>query len=177
MNLANISVKRPVFTVMIAAAILVLGLLGLKNIGTDLYPDVSFPVVVVTIPYPGAGPDEVEEQISKHVEESVNGIAGIDRVKSESREGVSITTALFKLGTNIENASSEVRERVSQVRYKLPQNVKEPIVGRFDVAQAPVLIYTIQSQRSLADARYTTRGITLRFSWPMIPRCDVAGAC
>jgi len=84
-NLSAIAIKRPVFTVMMTLALLVLGVLGFKRLGTDLFPDVSFPVVMVTIAYPGASPDEVENLVSKPVEDAVIGLNGIDRVRSFSR--------------------------------------------------------------------------------------------
>src|SRR5688572_13340188 len=121
MTLSSIAIKRPVFTIMVTVALLVLGLVGLSRLGTDLFPDVQFPVVVVTTVYPGAGPSDVENQVTKPVEDSVVSLNGIDRVRSFSREGVSTVLVLFKLETNVQQAAIEVRERVAQARFKLPQ--------------------------------------------------------
>ena len=153
MNLSAIAIKRPVFTVMMTLALLVLGVLGFKRLGTDLFPDVSFPVVMVTAAYPGASPDEVENLVSKPVEDAVISLNGIDRVRSFSREGLSQTWVMFKLGVDIADAATQVRERVSQIRYKLPNDVKEPVIGRFDFSAAPVLTYTLQARGSLSLAR------------------------
>ena len=153
MNLSAIAIKRPVFTVMMTLALLVLGVLGFKRLGTDLFPDVSFPVVMVTVSYPGASPDEVENLVSKPVEDAVIGLNGIDRVRSFSREGMSQTWVMFKLGVDIADAATQVRERVSQIRYKFPTDVKEPVIGRFDFSAAPVLTYTLHGQDSLSAAR------------------------
>ncbi len=153
MNISAIAIKRPVFTVMLAVALLVLGIMGLKNLGTDLFPDVSMPVVTVNVPYPGAGPGEVETLVSKPIEEAVVGLNGIERVRSYSREGISMTVVQFKLGVDLADAATQVRERVAGIRYKLPNEVKEPTVQRFDVAAAPVLTYTLSSKRSLSEAR------------------------
>ncbi len=143
MNLSAIAIRRPVLTVMVAFALMVLGAMGLTRLGTDLFPDVSFPVVVVNIPYPGASPREVEQLVTKPVEDAVVSMNGIDRMKTMSREGLSTTIILFKLGVNIEDAATQVRERVAQTRFKLPQEIKEPAVSRFDVGAAPVLTYTL----------------------------------
>jgi hydrophobe/amphiphile efflux-1 (HAE1) family protein len=152
-NLSAIAIKRPVFTVMMTVALMVLGVLGFKRLGTDLFPDVSFPMVMVNVAYPGASPDEVENLVSKPIEDAVIGLNGIDRVRSFSREGQSQTLVMFKLGNDIADAATQVRERVSQIRYKFPTDVKEPVIGRFDVSAAPVLTYTLQSTGSLSAAR------------------------
>src|SRR6187399_231899 len=153
MTLSSVAIKRPVFTVMIMVGMLVLGLVGFKRLGSDLFPDVSFPAVVVTVPYPGASPKEVETLVSKPIEDAVIGINGIDRVRSFSREGSSLVFVLFNLGVDITNAATEVRERMSQVRYKLPTETKEPIISRFDVSASPVLTYTVRGKGSLAETR------------------------
>jgi hydrophobe/amphiphile efflux-1 (HAE1) family protein len=152
-NLSGVAIKRPVFTTMMMAAVFVLGIMGFSRLGTDLFPDVSFPVVVVTVPYPGASPTEVENLISRPVEDAVIGLNGIDRVRSFSREGASQTWVMFKLGVDLDSAATEVRERISQIEYKLPQDAKDPTVGRFDVSAAPILSYTLQTAGSLSEAR------------------------
>jgi hydrophobe/amphiphile efflux-1 (HAE1) family protein len=152
-NWSAIAIRRPVFTVMMTVALLVLGFLGMRRLGTDLFPDVTFPVVQVTIVYPGAGPSEVETLISKQVEDAVVSLNGIDRVRTYSREGVSLTLIIFKLGVDLPEAATEVRERVAQIRYKFPSETKEPIINRFDVAASPVLIYTAHGSGSLSATR------------------------
>ncbi len=154
MNLSAIAIKRPVFTVMVTLALMVLGLMGYSNLGTDLFPDVSMPVVVVNVPYPGASPSEVEELVTKQVEDAVVSLNGIDRIKSLSRESLSTVIVLFKLEKNIQEAATEVRERVAQVKYKLPQEIKEPAITRIDISAAPILTYTILgSGRSLSETQ------------------------
>ena len=160
MNLSAIAIKRPVFTVMVTAALMVLGFMGLSKIGTDLFPDVTFPVVVVNIPYPGASPAEVEQLVTKPIEDAVVSLNGIDRRKSSSREGLSTCILIFKLGVNIQDAATQVRERVAQTRYKLPTEVKEPSVARFDVGAAPVLTYSLSGGgRSLAETAKFARDV------------------
>ncbi len=153
MTLSSVAIKRPVFTVMVMTALLVLGLVGFKRLGSELFPDVSFPAVVVTVPYPGASPEEIESLISEPIEESVVSINGIDRVRSFSREGSSLVFVLFNLGVDINEAANEVRERISQVRYQMPTDAKEPIISRFDVSSSPILTYTINGSDSLSELR------------------------
>ena len=154
MNLSAIAIRRPVFTVMVTVALMVLGFVGYSRLGTDLFPDVTFPVVVVNIAYPGASPTEVEQLVSKPIEDAVVSLNGIDRIRTSSRDGLSTTLVIFKLGVDVKDAATQVRERVAQVRFKLPQDVKEPAVTRFDVSAAPVLTYTLSGGgRSLADTQ------------------------
>jgi len=159
-NLSAIAIKRPVFTVMVTVALMVLGVMGLSRLGTDLFPDVSFPVVVVNVPYPGASPREVEQLVTKPIEDAVVSMNGIDRMKTTSREGLSTTVILFKLGVDLQDAATQVRERVAQTRFKLPQEVKEPAVTRFDVGAAPVLTYTLSGAgRSLPETAQFARDV------------------
>jgi len=152
-NLSAISIRRPVFTVMVAVAIMVLGLMGFRRLGSDLFPDVSFPAIAVTVPYPGASPVEVESLVMKPLEDAVISLNGIDRVRSFSREGSGLLFVMFHLGVDVADAAAEVRERISQVRYRLPEETREPIVQRFDVSAAPVLTYTLRGPGSLSALR------------------------
>ena len=153
MNLSAVAIHRPVFTAMLGVAILVLGLMGFQRLGSDLFPDVSFPAIAVTVPYPGASPTEVESLVIKPLEDSVVSLNGIDRVRSFSREGSGLLFVMFHLGVDVSEAASEVRERVSQVRYRLPEETREPIIQRFDVSGAPVLTYTLRGTGSLSELR------------------------
>ncbi len=160
MNLSEIAIKRPVFTVMVTAALMVLGIMGYKNLGTDLFPDVAFPVVAVTVPYPGAAPGEVEQLVTKPLEDAVVSLNGIDRIKTYSREGTSQVIVLFKLDVDIQQAATEVRERVAQTRYKLPTETKEPIISRIDVGAAPAITYTLEGGgRSLSETAKFARDV------------------
>lgn len=111
MNLSAIAIKRPVFTVMVTVALMVLGVMGLSRLGTDLFPDITFPVVVVNVPYPGASPREVEQLVTKPLEDAVVSLNGIDRLKSTSREGLSSVILIFKLGVDLQRGDAGARTR------------------------------------------------------------------
>jgi HAE1 family hydrophobic/amphiphilic exporter-1 len=159
MNLSEVAIRRPVFTVMMTVALLVLGVMGLRRLGTDLFPDVSFPMVSVVVAYPGASPNEVENLVSKPIEDAVVGLNGIDRVRSYSREGVCQVIAMFKLGVDLPEAATQVRERVAKVRSAMPPEIKEPTINRFDVSAAPIAIYTMHGKRSLSEVRKFTEDV------------------
>src|ERR1700722_7891853 len=120
MNLADLSIKRPVFITCLVILSLAAGLYSMSRLGLDLFPDVTFPVVVVTTPYPGAGPAEIETLGSKPIEDELSTVSGVKRLTSENREGVSLVVAEFTLETDIKYAEQQVRDRVGSARSKLP---------------------------------------------------------
>lgn len=139
MNLADLSIKRPIFITCLVLAILVLGYMSLQKLGVDLFPNVTFPVVTVSTPYPGAGPKEVETLISKAIEDEISTVSGIKRLRSINKEGVSIVVGEFTLETPIRDAEQAIRDRVAVVKQKLPKDAKEPIIRRIDPADQPIL--------------------------------------
>ncbi|MBM4343744.1 MAG: efflux RND transporter permease subunit [Deltaproteobacteria bacterium] len=141
MTLSDVAIARPVFTLVVQLGILVLGLMSWRSLGTDLFPDVTFPVVTITTIYPGAAPAEIESQITRPMEDAVAGINDLDTVRSFSRESVSVVVVLFKLRANIDRAAQDVRERVGAVRPNLPGDAREPSIRRIDVGAAPILTY------------------------------------
>ncbi len=152
MFLSEISIRRPVFTAMVTAALMTLGILGASKLGVDLYPKVEFPVTVVVTPYPGAGPEEVEQLVTKPVEEAVSAINGVDKVRSFSRDSVSTVVVEFTLDTDAKSAASDVRDRIAAVRGRLPAEIEDPVIQRFDFAALPVMVYALGA-RDPAEAR------------------------
>src|SRR5512142_3204880 len=152
MFLTEISIRRPVFTAMVTVALMTLGALGARSLGVDLYPKVDLPVTVVVPPYPGAGPEEVEQLVTKPIEEAVSAIDGIEKVRSFSRDSVSTVIVEFGLKTDAKEASSDVRDRLAAARGKLPQEIQDPVVQRFDFAAMPVVVYALAG-RDPAEAR------------------------
>ncbi|HZI15791.1 MAG TPA: efflux RND transporter permease subunit [Myxococcus sp.] len=159
MLLSDVSIRRPVFTAMLSLCLIVLGLMGLGRLGTDLYPDVSFPVVVVNTVYKGAGPGEIETQVVKPLEDAVAGISGVDKIHSWSRENLGTVVVQFTLSTNLDRAVQEVRDKVAGVANKLPQTADAPVVSRVDLSATPILTYAVsaalpsQELRRLIDER------------------------
>ncbi|HEY4222843.1 MAG TPA: efflux RND transporter permease subunit, partial [Myxococcota bacterium] len=102
MNISHVAIDRPVFTTMVALAALTMGGLALMRLGVDLFPDVSFPVVSISTVYKGASPSEVEQQVTKPLEEALSTINGVDTIKSYSRESVAVVVVLFKLDVDIQ---------------------------------------------------------------------------
>ena len=148
MSLSDVAIKRPVFTSMMALCLIVLGIMGVNRLGTDLFPDVTFPVVLVTTVYKGAGPGEIETQVTKPLEDSIAGISGIDKMHSWSRENTSTIAVQFKLTESLDRAVQEVRDKVAAAQYLLPHDVDLPKVSRVDISAAPILTYAVSADLS-----------------------------
>jgi len=153
MNLSDIAIRRPVFTAMMSLSLIVLGVAGFSRLGTDFYPDVSMPFVVVTTPYPGAGPEEVETQVTRPIEDAVAGIAGVKRVASESFENVSSVFIEFKLSVKSDEAIQQVRDKVGIALRDLPRGAESPVVTRYDTAAQPILVFSVSSEASSLELR------------------------
>jgi HAE1 family hydrophobic/amphiphilic exporter-1 len=128
----RVSLKNPVFATMVMLALVVLGLFSLQRLKVDQFPNIDFPVVVVTAEYPGASPEVVESEVSKKIEEGVNSIAGIKALTSRSYEGQSVVILEFDLAIDGRKAADDVREKVASIKPLLRAEVKEPRVLRFD---------------------------------------------
>ena len=134
----RVSLRNPVFATMVMLAIVVLGLFSLQRLQVDQFPNIDFPVVVVTAEYPGASPEIVESEVTKKIEEAVNSIAGINALTSRSYEGQSVVIIEFQLHIDGRKAAEDVREKVATVRPNLRSEVKEPRVLRFDPASRAI---------------------------------------
>jgi hydrophobic/amphiphilic exporter-1 (mainly G- bacteria), HAE1 family len=128
----RVSLKNPVFATMVMVALVVLGLFSFQRLKVDQFPNIDFPVVVISTEYPGASPEIVESEVSKKIEEGVNSIAGISALTSRSYENQSVVVIEFQLQVDGRKAAEDVREKVAAIRPSLRTEVKEPKVLRFD---------------------------------------------
>lgn len=144
----RVSLKNPVFATMVMLAIVVLGLFSYQRLKVDQFPNVDFPVVVVTAEYPGASPEVVESEVSRKIEEAVNSIAGINALTSRSYEGSSVVVLEFQLHIDGRKAAEDVREKIAAIRPTFRTEVKEPRVLRFDPASRPIWSLAVLPQAS-----------------------------
>ncbi len=151
MNLAELSIKRPIFITCIVSLMIILGLISYKKMPVDQFPDVTFPIVFVEVLYPGASPVDVERQISKILEDEVSSLPGLETVSSYNYDSVGTLVIKFKLGVDIKESEQQVRNRIQNVRNKLPTDAKEPVVRRFDPADQPIVIIAVNSEMNPAD--------------------------
>jgi hydrophobic/amphiphilic exporter-1 (mainly G- bacteria), HAE1 family len=145
MTLSDVAIRRPVFTAMMSLTLVVLGFLGYRRLGTDLYPDVTFPFVTITTAYPGASPEDVEQSVTRHVEDAVSSIPGIKNVASWSRENVSMVFVEFQLSVALGEAVATVRDKVGIAQGDLPLGARVPVIAQYDVSAQPVLVFSAAS--------------------------------
>jgi len=147
MSVANLSVRRPVLMTVMALVIILLGAFGASNLGVREYPNVDYPLIQVRTSYPGANAAVVEAEVTEILEASINSASGIKALTSTSRDGFSYISIEFETGMDLEAAANEIRDRVSRVRRRLPDDVDEPTVYKSDSDSDPILMVSLVSDK------------------------------
>ncbi|QJR09522.1 Multidrug resistance protein MdtC [Usitatibacter rugosus] len=147
MFLSDFAIKRPVSTVVIIIALMCLGLLALKKLRVNQIPDVDQPVMVVTIPYPGASPETVEREVVNRIEKSLQSISQVYQIRSTASESQAQIVIIFNFKKNMVEASDEIRNSINSVRYKLPIEMREPILTRIDPSAQPIMQLALSAQK------------------------------
>src|SRR3982751_6226727 len=145
MFLSNFSIKNPVTTVAIVIILMAMGFLALKNLRVNQIPDVQEPVMVVNFPYPGASPETVEREIINRVEKSIQSIPQVKETRSTASESNARIVIIFNFKKNMAEAGDDVRNAIAAVRYKLPVEMREPVLWRFDPSSDPVMSLALSS--------------------------------
>ncbi|HSK75396.1 MAG TPA: efflux RND transporter permease subunit [Thermoanaerobaculia bacterium] len=150
-KLAEICIRRPVFAAMIILALVVVGAASYGSLGVDRFPAVDLPTVSVRTALPGASTEEVEAQVSEVIEEAVNTVEGVQELRSISSSGSSFVIATFDLDRDIETAAQDIRDRVSTVVRRLPDETLPPVIAKFNNDSAPVLTVALSADRPLKE--------------------------
>jgi HAE1 family hydrophobic/amphiphilic exporter-1 len=137
--LAALCVRRPVFATVLILSLTVIGAFSFTRLGVDRFPKIDFPTILVTTVQPGAGPEQIETEITDKIEQAVNTISGIDELRSVSSEGISQVVVGFLLEKDTDTAAQEVRDKVNSVLPRLPKTIQQPRVDKFDPDASPVL--------------------------------------
>ncbi len=145
MNISRFSVQRPVLTIMVSLIVIILGGISLSRLSIDLMPDITYPTVSITTEYENASPEEVEELITRPVEEAMAAVPGVEQVTSVSAEGQSNVRVLFTWGSNLDEAANDIRDRLDRVTPLLPEDAEKPRLRKFDLAAFPILIMGVSS--------------------------------
>ncbi|MES2320083.1 MAG: efflux RND transporter permease subunit [Pseudomonadota bacterium] len=145
MFLSDFSIKRPVATIVLIIAMMAMGLLALSKLRVNQNPDVEVPFIIVNIPYPGASPDTVEREVVNRIEKSFQSIAGVTEINASANESNASFFIQFGFDKNLIEASDEVRTAIAAVRYKLPTEMREPILQRADPSSEPVMQLALSS--------------------------------
>ena len=146
MFLSNFSINRPVATVVMVIGLMLVGLLALSKLRVNQFPEVEPPVLVVSILYPGASPETVEREVVNRLEKALQSISGIDQTRATASEGQATHVLTFDFSKNLIEAADEVRNAIASVRYKLPTEIREPIITRIDPGAQPVLELSLTSK-------------------------------
>ncbi|MGE5849937.1 MAG: efflux RND transporter permease subunit, partial [Candidatus Methylomirabilota bacterium] len=164
MFLAEICVRRPVFTTMLIMALVVMGWFSYDRLGLDLLPKIDRPTITITTRLAGASPEEMETQVTKPIEEVVNTINGLEELRSTTSEGNSRVVAVFALERDPDVAAQDVRDKISTILAKFPNDTDPPIVEKFDPDSAPVLAIVVSARR---DPREITEFVDKRVKQPL----------
>ncbi|MFP4245532.1 MAG: efflux RND transporter permease subunit, partial [Ectothiorhodospira sp.] len=153
MNPARFTVPRPVFTAMVTAIVVTLGLMSLLRLPINLLPDLSFPTLSVVTSYENAGPEEMEQLITRPVEEAVSAVPGVEEVTSTSSEGSSSVRVSFSWGTDLDTAANDVRDRLERILDGLPEDAERPQIRRFDSSDIPVMLVGVAADLDPIELR------------------------
>ncbi len=158
MWLTRLALRNPILILMMSLMVLALGAVSFQKLSVDLFPDITIPVVRVATFYPGAGPGDIEKSVTQPIERAVAASPGVDRVESNSKQGVSIVSIWFNYGTNLDNAQFEVSQRVQGILNTLPPGIQQPFVTKFDITSIPVVQIVVSSdtldEKQLYDLSY-----------------------
>ena len=157
MTISDVCIKRPVFTWVLVALPVVLGVVAYGNLGVDLFPNVDFPVCTVTTSLSGASVEEMETTVTKPIEDIINTVSGIDELRSTTQEGISVVTVQFLLSKNGDVGAQEVRDKVSSILANLPEGTETPVVNKFDTDAMPVMTLAISGRRDLREVTELAR--------------------
>ncbi|MEA2064983.1 MAG: efflux RND transporter permease subunit [Patescibacteria group bacterium] len=148
MNLPKFSVDKPVTITMMVLIIVVFGFISFSRLGLDMLPDIEFPVVSVITSYPGVNSEDIEDVLTKPLEDAVSTVKDVKSVSSISQEGASVVMIEFNSGTNLDFAAQDIRDKIGLVEDYLPQDSNKPLVVKMDVGAMPVLAYGVTSDRA-----------------------------
>ena len=151
-NVSAWSIKRPVPTIVLFLVLTVAGMVAFTQLGVDANPNIDIPVVLVEVNQTGAGPEEMETQITRKVEDAVAGLGNIDGLTSTVSDGSSQTVIEFDLGVDIDRVTNDVRDEITRIRQDFPEDAQDPTVRRLEFAGGPIAIYTVASDELSVEA-------------------------
>lgn len=151
MKLPEISVRRPVTTVMVFAAITLLGCVAFFRLNLDLLPGIEPPAVSVIIPYPGASATDVESEVTKYLEDQLSTTPNLDRLESKSKDNIAIVNCIFNWGADLDVAVNDIREKIDLAKPDLADGAEDPFIFKFSSSMVPVLVMTVTAEESSPD--------------------------
>jgi Cation/multidrug efflux pump len=151
MFLPEVCIRRPVTATVIVLLFVIFGIIGMGRLGVLLFPDIDFPVISVSTTWLNARPEEVDNNVTDELEDSLGGIEGIKHISSESYQGLSRVMIEFELFKDVDVASDEVRDKVFRVINDLPEDSESPLIEKIDINANPVIWMAFFGQRSIEE--------------------------
>jgi hydrophobic/amphiphilic exporter-1 (mainly G- bacteria), HAE1 family len=139
MSIPRLAIERPITMFMLSAVVILIGGMSLARLPVDLMPDVSFPSITVRVTYAGVGPLEMEELVTRPIEQALSAVAGLERLESTSSEGSARVTLNLVWGTDLNEAADDIRNRLDRVRGRLPEEADAPVMFKFDATSFPIM--------------------------------------
>ena len=153
MNTATGPVKRPILTAVIFLIIVILGIVSLSRLSIDLMPEITYPAISVVTSYGNVGPQEMEELVTRPIEEALAAVQGVEEISSTSSEGMSMVRVSFEWGTDLDVVANDIRDRIDRVLGRLPEDIERPMIRKFDLSAFPILIAGVSSPMNPLDLR------------------------
>jgi len=148
MSIYSSSVNRPVTTILIFVATMVIGLYSLTQLPVDLYPEIELPFIAVYSTYPGASASDIESNVTRPLEDAVNSVTNLKEMTSSTSDGIAVIFLNFEYGTNLDEASNDVRSSLSFVENYLPEDCEKPTIMKFNSSMMPIIFYAITAKES-----------------------------
>ena len=153
MTLSERCVNKPTTTLLIFLVLIGLGIYCTKSLPVDMYPDMDLPYMIVYTTYGNAGPEEIEQSLTRTLESSLSGLSGLKKMQSRSQSGVSLVILQFEFGTNLDAAANDIRDKIDMVRRYLPEDADSPITIRMDPSMMPIMMLAVQGSRTPEELR------------------------
>ena len=154
MNLPEFAIKKPVSVIVFMLVFLTIGIISLVKLPLEMMPDVSFPGLMVQVPYPSSSPEEVERVITRPIEDILSTVNNLDTLSSSSSSSNASINLQFKAGTNMDLASMQIRDKIDQIRGNLPRDVEQIRIRRFSMNDRPVINFSVTMPGDLDDLFY-----------------------
>ena len=149
MSLYASAVKRPIMTTLCFVAVVIIGLFSLKTLPIDLYPDVETNTIMVMTTYQGASAQDIEQNVTRPLENALNAVNDLKHITSKSRENISVITLEFEYGKDIDVLTNDVRDKLDMVKSSLPDNAENPVIFKFSTDMIPIVMLSVQADESM----------------------------
>jgi len=153
MNIAKGPIRRPILTTVIFLIVIVLGIVSYSRLSIDLMPEITYPTISVVTDYGNVGPQEMEELVTRPIEESLAAVQGVEEILSTSTEGRSVVRVSFTWGTDLDVAANDIRDRIDRSMSRLPEDIERPMIRKFDLSAFPIMFIGVSSDMDPLELR------------------------